>query len=1387
MKIMERFLGWAGFQGDSCVFRSRWLVLVTVFGTPAAAQYNEKFETWTASSTGAWQTQSLAGSPYNVPAGSVVEIAIRNANSSTARSAGVRAVGSSLDRRFTVKAATGGGVSVYVMHVQTNASSQIQHYAANTTDVSFVLLGYWDCGTYVETMQVIAEGNWADADLNAYGVAPNGVAEVVMRNGHPVNSYLLGVRTNGSTLERRVSVSSGSVFSMLTKADNSASATIESYSGQSLTETYLVGYWSVAPGAYTEAFSTLSSPSSSGIWQDVDLTGAGVADGNVADVFFGNDDTDEENQMGFRANGSSLSRTLNLRQESSDDGTFARMHVLTDAGAVVEYFHSDINDAHSIRVVGQWNVGTILSDHVASPSQDAFRENGAETNAQMFLFKLAPCGDALQVTQVVFRLTNINGLVNGDWAGIELMVDTDGDGVIEPGETTAVGGAGVVNQAAGTITFSSTFNVTADTFYVLRADFASLTLGDQVTISLSPSDFTASDPVTGFTTPVTHKEKIECYFEAFDVWTASSADTWQTQSLSSFGVPANAVVEIAVRNDNTSNERYGGVRAVGSSLERRILLREAESGGYDVVVMHVQADASSQIEHYSDVTADVDFVLLGYWTCGSYVEAFESFTAGASATWTDRELCTWGVRPGHVAEIVMTNDDPANEREAGVRTRGSLLQRRFNLAEAEDGGVDAVTLFAKADSSASAAIQVYAQDDTDIDFYFVGYWDVAPLAYNELFVDLGSPTSSSTWQDRDLTADGVADTAHAEIVLANLDPSNERNMGIRENGSSLSRFLNLQEAEDGGSDAARLHIASDVTASIEWYHSSIGSSKSIILAAEWASCNSRDAYIVSDLGAVSASRSSLGLNINDSGVVAGFEEDDDGDPTAWRLTCASFTNLGTLGGASAEAHGINASGQIVGWAHNGSGRRRAYRYSGSMTDLGVIGGRTDSEAQAINSASEVVGTAYDSSPTPNGRLAFVYLPAEDLPLSAGMNSLGTLGGAQSQAFDINDQRQIVGGAQDSSGNFRPFRWQEGVMSDLGTLGGESINPDHRAEAINSLGDICGRSYTAGGARHAFLWDGVMEDLGVLTGGSESWAFGINDSLQVVGTSNVSGGAYHAFIWDQLNGMRDLNDLIPVGSGWTLTRATDINNAGEITGWGTNGSGDVRAFLLTPTCAVDGGGAAATMVLASGEGTTDGEGVFHEVILDSAGSTLGELELVAPQSGSSIQYQLLQPTRISQDIHDDPANRPGFADGKALRRMLRVQTNAATQAVLTISMIFDEADIRAIDAGAAELALHYFVTTAEGGHWKPVGTSIGQSSPTAVPGDAGWLRRGDGTIEYWGVQNSGGEFAVGKPMPEVSQPPPRPAPRGCGAAMLPFVLSCVVSLTIVRRWSPASVR
>ena len=118
-------------------------------------------------------------------------------------------------------------------------------------------------------------------------------------------------------------------------------------------------------------------------------------------------------------------------------------------------------------------VAYVLSDHGGGQESDAFTESGGEDDAELFAFKLDPGNGTVSVTQLVFKITDIVGLTDSDWSNVEIVVDDDNNGNIDPTDTTLVGGLGAVDQGAGTVTFSTSF-VSAVTNYILRADFVSL-------------------------------------------------------------------------------------------------------------------------------------------------------------------------------------------------------------------------------------------------------------------------------------------------------------------------------------------------------------------------------------------------------------------------------------------------------------------------------------------------------------------------------------------------------------------------------------------------------------------------------------------------------------------------------------------------------------------------------------------------------------------------------------------------------------------------------------------------------------------------------------------------------------------------------------------------
>jgi probable HAF family extracellular repeat protein len=134
------------------------------------------------------------------------------------------------------------------------------------------------------------------------------------------------------------------------------------------------------------------------------------------------------------------------------------------------------------------------------------------------------------------------------------------------------------------------------------------------------------------------------------------------------------------------------------------------------------------------------------------------------------------------------------------------------------------------------------------------------------------------------------------------------------------------------------------------------------------------------------------------------------------------------------------------------------------------------------------------------------------------------------------------------------------MKDLGTLGGSWS----RGFSISDSKQVTGESSITGDTTwHAFLYSARkgMKDLGTL-GGSTSGGYGINSFGQVTGYSDIAGNAtYHAFLYSAGH-MRDLNDLLPSSSGWTLMQGWGINDLGQITGYGTI-NGQYHAFLMTP--------------------------------------------------------------------------------------------------------------------------------------------------------------------------------------------------------------------------------
>lgn len=232
----------------------------------------------------------------------------------------------------------------------------------------------------------------------------------------------------------------------------------------------------------------------------------------------------------------------------------------------------------------------------------------------------------------------------------------------------------------------------------------------------------------------------------------------------------------------------------------------------------------------------------------------------------------------------------------------------------------------------------------------------------------------------------------------------------------------------------------------------------------------------------------------------------------------------------------------------GAGLAAAQGYT--ITDLGAMGG-VSSSANAINNRGQVIGT--------------IMLTADNttwhpfLWQNGVMTDLNIPGSTTSQAVGINTAGQVAIAVPPR----HALLWQAEVTHDRGSLGSPLCLPT----ALNDRGQVVGISAPGGTGQniaHAFRADSDgIHDLGTL-GGNWSYAFALNNSGDVVGYSTGREPfpfGYHAFLYSG-GVMKDLNTLIPSGSGWVLYGACGINDYGQIVGTGYHGHDD-HAFLLNP--------------------------------------------------------------------------------------------------------------------------------------------------------------------------------------------------------------------------------
>ena len=212
------------------------------------------------------------------------------------------------------------------------------------------------------------------------------------------------------------------------------------------------------------------------------------------------------------------------------------------------------------------------------------------------------------------------------------------------------------------------------------------------------------------------------------------------------------------------------------------------------------------------------------------------------------------------------------------------------------------------------------------------------------------------------------------------------------------------------------------------------------------------------------------------------------------------------------AIGLNASGQVtggvIGLPNTVAPGNKPFRWSpgGALVRLANC---CDNGFGADINAAGVVAGSWELGPN-NSYRGFVAVgnTATPLPVLPGLSPDAQQN--HSRALALNDAGVIVGYSPTASFGRHAVRWSAGgAITDLGTLGGANSE----AVDINSAGQIIGMSQIGGNAAtHAFLWSASsgMVDLNTTTGATITDVVEINAAGQIIGSYTTAGGQSHAF-------------------------------------------------------------------------------------------------------------------------------------------------------------------------------------------------------------------------------------------------------------------------------------
>jgi probable HAF family extracellular repeat protein len=262
-------------------------------------------------------------------------------------------------------------------------------------------------------------------------------------------------------------------------------------------------------------------------------------------------------------------------------------------------------------------------------------------------------------------------------------------------------------------------------------------------------------------------------------------------------------------------------------------------------------------------------------------------------------------------------------------------------------------------------------------------------------------------------------------------------------------------------------------------------------------------------------------------------------PARWTTTLGVQDMRPLLGGISPRVEGVDGTGSVLIGFDLFSGNFHATRWTaaGGNEDLGPGPGAsaTASSASRVSADSRVIFGGWVGTNQTKGLLRWTR--------EQGMQDIGPVFGASQYSIEgVSGDGGAIAGYAVVNASYVGFKWTQSVsfvaLAPL-SIGMPSAALGISQDAVFTVG------YSYLNHNRATRWgsDGIPQNLGVLSGGIDSYAYATSaDDSVVVGVSDAALLGDRAFLWTSSLGMVDLNTYLPT-LGMDLSRWTLINCRG----------------------------------------------------------------------------------------------------------------------------------------------------------------------------------------------------------------------------------------------------